>query len=351
MAARTLRSDDAQVQSLYDDLADAHLQPLWELPGLLTKEPEVAAVPHVWDYLTLQRLASRSGELIPIERGGDRRVLACSNPGLNGAPFVTPTLWAAVQFLNPGEGAPPHRHTPAALRFVLEGDAVWTTVDGDPLRMSRGDLVLTPSMTFHEHFNAGEKPMMWMDVLDLPMVAALGAVFFEEGPDDAVDTRTDPRSDSEMSYGGGPGLLPLLSEPVPRPRRSPLLAYRWADTDRALGYLADRDPAAPDVALRFADPTSGADVMPTMRCEMRRVRAGRKTARIRRTGSQVVAVLEGRGEVVLGESTFSLGRGDIFVIPSWVPCEVHADDELDMFSVSDAPLLESINLYRESRSD
>ncbi len=56
------------------------------------------------------------------------------------------TLWAAVQYLGPHEVAPAHRHTPAALRFVLEGSGVWTLVDGDPLAMSAGDLDPHPEL-------------------------------------------------------------------------------------------------------------------------------------------------------------------------------------------------------------
>lgn len=74
--------------------------------------------------------------------GFPRRVLACANPGLAGAPYAVGTLWAAVQYPRAGEMAPAHRHTPAALRFVLEGSGVWTRVDGDPAPMGADAPVL-----------------------------------------------------------------------------------------------------------------------------------------------------------------------------------------------------------------
>ncbi|WP_134765171.1 cupin domain-containing protein [Nocardioides sp. 1609] len=349
MGTERFTSEEDDVQTLYNDLADEHLQPLWELTGLLTHEPAVSTQPFRWSGRTLKKLAARSGELIPIDRGGDRRVLACANPGLQGAPFATSTMWAAVQFLNPSEGAPPHRHTPAALRFVLEGEGAWTLVDGDPLHMATGDLVLTPSMTFHEHHNPGAQPMMWMDVLDLPMVAALDAVFFEEGPTEQVDTRTDPLSSSEQHWGGGPGLSPVrhLGKNAAAPH-SPLLAYRWADTDRALSRLLDSDSSASETTLRFTNPFSGGDVMPTMRCQMQRVLAGNQSAPRRQTGSQVCAVLHGNGVIHVGNTSFPVESGDIVVIPSWHTWQIRADAELDLFSVSDAPVLESLGLYRET---
>ena len=75
-----------------------------------------------------------------IERGGDRRVLALANPGLAGLPYTSSTLWGAIQYLGPGEAAPAHRHTPSAIRFVMVGSGVYTTVNGDACDMEPGDL-------------------------------------------------------------------------------------------------------------------------------------------------------------------------------------------------------------------
>jgi len=351
----TLRhwDEDAALDELYAELSDSDLQPLWRLHGLLTPEPVVAARPYRWEGRTLRRLAERSGKLVGIDRGGDRRVLACANPGLAGAPYATSTLWAAVQYLGPGELAPAHRHTPAALRFVLSGAGVWTLVDGDPLHMARGDLVLTPSRTFHEHHNPGDEPMTWMDVLDLPIVAALDAVFYEDGCSEDVDARTDPSSVSERLYGAGAGLLPVDlpddldgSAPARRPYSS-LTAYRWEHTDLALRSQLEVT-GRPQATLRFTDPRSGADVLPTMRCEMTRVRAASRTSPTRQTGSRVATVLNGSGSVTIAEEVFALEPGDIFVVPSWSRSSLAADSELDVFTTSDAPVLEALGLFRRS---
>lgn len=350
MTTSRFTGSDPDLDTLYRDLSENDLQPLWRLHGLLTSEPTVRTVPFRWRSAVLRGLAERSGELVGIDRGGDRRVLACANPGLGGAPYASSTLWAAVQYLGAGEVAPAHRHTPAALRFVLEGDGVFTLVDGDPLRMSRGDLVLTPSMTFHEHHNPGTTPMMWVDVLDLPVVAALDAVFFEEGPTEEVNRIVADASASETTWGGGAGLLPVdpgaggAKAAVDHPY-SPLLAYRWRDTDRALTARL-RTGGDHDAQLRFADPASGRDVMPTMRCEMRRLRAGHQGAPARQTGSRVATVLNGTGTAVVGDQRFDLEPGDVFVVPSWTWYGLDATDELDVFSVSDAPVLQALGLWR-----
>ncbi|WP_405867878.1 cupin domain-containing protein [Streptomyces sp. NBC_01515] len=347
--------DDASLNTFYDDIADKDLQPLWELSGLLTPAPKVQAVPYRWRGEELRELGKRAGELVPIDRGGDRRVLSLSNPGLGGAPYATATLWGAVQYLGPGETAPAHRHTPAALRFVLDGEGVWTLVNGDPLHMSAGDLILTPSWTWHEHHNPGDTPMTWFDALDLPLVEALDAMFFEPGEGRPAPSGTAERSTSEIRFGGGPGLLPGGAS-APAPAHSPLLRYQWADTDRALaGQLAEAGTGAERTGhahVRFADPTNGRDVMPTMRCEMHRYLPGHTAPAERHTGSALVAVFRGAGAVELDGVLHSLAPGDLVAIPSWTSVRVFADEPMDLFSVSDTPVLEALALYRtETRGD
>src|SRR5882757_7816508 len=337
MATRRFTATTPELEVLYKQLAEGDLQPLWELQGLLTREPRVSGVPFRWSGRELRELGSRAGDLVPVERGGDRRVLACSNPGLGGAPYAVSTLWAAGQFLRAHEVAPAHRHTPAALRFVVEGEGVFTLVDGDPLHMGTGDLILTPGWTFHEHHNPTPNPMTWIDVLDLPLVAALDSIFFEEGPSEEAGTATVPRSDSESWYGTGAGLVPAAGPALP-PHRSPLLAYRWADSDRALGAQLDVSGGT-HARLRYTDPVRGGDVMPTMRCEIDRVLAGSTTDLVRQTGGRVATVLHGKGTVRIGAQRYRVEPGDILAIPSWHPWSITAETEIDLFSTSDAPVL------------
>lgn len=332
-----------QVNEFYQAVAEADLQPLWVQKGIMPKEPPLAAVPFAWKWKTLKELAERSGELIPIDRGGDRRVLSLSNPGLSGQPFATPTLWGAVQYLGPGEVAPAHRHTPAALRFVIEGSGVWTLVNGDPVAMSPGDLVLTPSWSWHEHHNPGDVPMLWFDALDLPLARSLDAVFFENGPDQMVNRAVDPTSNSELHFGSGAGLVPF--EEKATQAYSPLFAYRWKDTDRALANMLQKSETG-TASLRFVDPTRGTDVMPTMRCSMHRVSAGAKTRTSRRNGSSVWVTFRGSAVATIGEERFYLDEGDMFAVPSWCPISIEATHDADFFCTSDAPVFEALGLDR-----
>ena len=350
MATTRYDSEDAAVDSLYADAAESDVQPLWEMKGILTPQPIAKAIPFRWRLADLMDLGHRAQDLIAIDRGGDRRVLAFANPGLKGAPYVSNTLWAAAQFLGPGELAPAHRHSPAALRFVLEGEGVWTLVNGDPIHMSRGDVILTPSWNFHEHHNPGDKSMVWLDVLDLPVVEFLEAIFFEEGPSELVDRKTDPRSVSERQFGQGAGIVPSGPKgPVTTGRHSPLLVFRWADADSALDALLELEGGG-DAQIRYQDPVSGDEVMPTLRCEMRRVIQGTTTGTDRQTGSRVCAVLGGTGHVQVGDEVFDLQPGDVFVVPSWNTQQITSETTLDIFTTSDAPVLEALKIYREEKN-
>jgi gentisate 1,2-dioxygenase len=343
-------AQEPDLDNFYGEIEEESLQPLWEMSGLLTPTPVTKAVPHRWSADVLRKLAARAGELVPIDRGGDRRVLAMSNPGLSGAPYVSGTLWAAVQYLQAGEVAPAHRHTPGALRFVLEGGGVYTLLDGDPVSMETGDLVLTPSWVYHEHHNPGDEAMMWLDVLDLPIVAALDAVFFEEGPSTEADRQVATRSSNERAFGQGAGISPTGVSAVRHDRpHSPLMVYRWTETTAALDALLDLNDGR-EAELRFRDPGRDRDVMPTMRCEMRRVVGGVTTTTDRQTGSRVCAVLSGSGAVRLGNEEFSLNGGDVFVVPSWCEHQLDAERTMDVFTTSDAPVLDALGLFRRAVS-
>lgn len=342
----SVRSTDT-VEVSYDDfcgaLAAKDLQPLWtQASRLMPAEPIPATLPWLWKWRTVLPLAERAGQLIDITRGGDRRVLAFANPGLRGLPYTSSTLWGALQYLGPHETAPAHRHSPAALRFVIEGAGVWTTVEGDACDMSAGDLILTPSGRWHDHTNGSDRPMVWFDGLDLPLVGALEAVFFEIYPGGMQPVR-QPHNLSARLYGGR-GTQPLAGDPIPA--HSPLLRFAWPDTDAALSALVNAG-GGPMVSLRYANPATGGAVMPTLGCEMHRVLPAGPTPPHRKVGSSIYVVYRGRGHSVISGQRFDWERGDVFVTPSWSTVQHQADEPADLFAVTDRPVLEALHLFRE----
>ncbi|GAB3365354.1 cupin domain-containing protein [Modestobacter lapidis] len=339
--------DEAELDALYRDLAAVDLRPLWTITEqLLTPSPKPAAVPWLWSAATMKPLARRAISLVPVERGGERRVLSLQNPGLGGRPYAVGTLWGAIQCLGPREVAPAHRHTPGAIRFVLEGEGVWTTVDGDACDMRPGDLVLTPSMNWHDHTSAVDGEMFWFDGLDLPMVEALDGVFFEEypGPGEAQPEPVE-HNVSERTHAGGTRYVAGSVTDTLSPRHSQLMNYRWADTSAELDRLA----AATDdplIRVEYVDPETGASVLPTMACAVHRVRAGRRSAPVRRAGNAIYVAYQGSGSSVIGGERFDWGPGDMFVVPSWVPVEHAAHEQADLFVVSDEPVFRALGIAR-----
>ena len=101
-------------------------------------------------------------------------------------------------------------------------------------------------------------------------------------------------------------------------------------------------------AIRFVNPTTGGDVMPTIRCQFHRLRAGAESATRQDVGSNVFQVFQGEGAVVLGGTTHKLETGDLFVVPSWVPFQLQAETQFDLFRFSDAPIMERLHFARSA---
>ena len=270
----------------------------------------------------------RSGEIVTPDRDVERRTMRLSNPGLDNG--TTHTITAALQLLLPGECAPAHRHTPTAIRWVLEGEGVSTTVEGDKCYMERGDLVLTPSWTWHDHNSESDGPMIWLDGLDVPLIQSLDADFYEAYPEDQQPVTGV--GESEKKYAAG-ALRPAWESP--NAPYSPLWHYKWDRTYDALWRLAQVD-ASPfdDVALEFSDPATGGPVLRTLACWNQLLRPGVKGKAHRHTTSKVYQVFEGEGYTVIDGQRFNWTRGDFFVVPSWAWHEHgnESDQEAILFS-------------------
>ena len=329
-----------QEQQFYESTESAGLRAAW-MGRRLERKPQV--VPFAWRWADAQPLVMRSGDIVTPDRDVERRVLRLANPGLDHG--TTHTISAALQLLLPGENAPAHRHTPTAIRWVLQGQGAYTTVEGDKCYMEPGDLVLTPSWTWHDHNNEGPEPMIWLDGLDTPLVNNLEATFYEQYPEDQQPIIGV--GESERKYASG-ALRPAWEE-AGTPY-SPLWHYKWERTHEALRRLAQVD-ASPfdDVAMEFSDPATGGPVLKTMACWIQLLRPGVRTKAHRHTSSAVYQVFRGHGHSVINGRQFDWSEGDFLVIPAWAWHE-HAnagDDESILFSIQDIPVMKALSLYRE----
>lgn len=337
---------NAERRAFYDRIAPLHMAPLWEvLHALVPHEPATPAVPALWRWRDVRPQVLRAGELISAAEA-ERRVLVLENPALAGQSCITSSLYAGLQLILPGEVAPAHRHTQSALRLVLDGEGAYTAVDGERTTMRRGDFIVTPAWTWHDHGHPGQGPVIWLDGLDIPVVRFLGAGFAEKAAH-AVQSERRPEGDALARYGAN--MLPVDHEAVPS-QPSRLFVWPFEQTRSALRRLDARD-ADPHTAhqLRFVNPATGASPMPTIGVFAQRLDAGFETRPVRRTDGTVVVCLEGRGQARVGSAQFAFEPNDVFVVPSWHALALRADADTVLFSFSDRPLQRVLGLWREER--
>jgi gentisate 1,2-dioxygenase len=345
MAPQATRSVGENLEAYLAHVQAAGLDAPWSRPGPLIQAKKTRVQPYLWRWADIEPLLAGSASFVAPGHGTERRILRLANPGVP-EQTSTHTLSVAVQYLLPGEVAPTHRHSPNAFRLMMHGKGAYTTVDGDKCVMSRGDLVLTPCPTWHDHGNEGSEPVIWLDGLDSPIVRYLEALTMERHAEDRQPVGA-LMGLSERRFGA-PGLRPAWVSPGAGPRR--LIHYRWDPTYAALLQLAELE-ASPfdDVIMEYVDPTTGRSVFPTMACYVQMIRPGVHTRPHRQTSSAVYHVLGGAGCTVIDGARYAWQRGDFFVVPPSARHE-HANEGKDpaiLFSVQDVPLLTALGLYRE----
>ena len=333
--------------TFYRQIGDHNLVPLWERPHP-TRIPISPAKAVHWDYDDIVRpFMMQAGGLITAKEA-ERRVLVLENPGLPGQYRVTHSLFAGLQLILPGEVAPAHRHTPSALRFIIEGEGAYTAVEGERTAMRPGDFVVTPSWTWHDHGNETDQPMVWLDGLDTPLVRTLDAGFAEPAN---AERQTIFRAEGDSLARYGANMVPV--DWKPERKSSPVFNYpytRSRETLETLSRNGEPDPCH-GYKLRYIDPTTGGSPMPTIGTFMALLPGGFITIPYRSTDSTVYSVVEGAGETIVGDVTIRWKQRDLFVVPSWQQHRHHALSDAVLFSFSDRPVQEALSLWREERAD
>jgi gentisate 1,2-dioxygenase len=341
-------SNTPEREAFYRKIDSENLTALWTvMSDLITPEPKSACRPHLWKFDVIRDYMTEAGRLITAKEA-ERRVLILENPGLRGQSKITTSLYAGVQMVVPGDVAPAHRHSQSALRFVLEGKGAHTAVDGERTAMEPGDFIITPSMTWHDHSNETDQPMFWLDGLDIPVVQFFDASFVERLKEDQQPI-TKPDGDSFALYGHN--LLPVDSKP--RSKTSPIFNYPYSHTREALEKAKQREQWDPchGLKLKFTNPETGDFAMPTIGTFIQLLPKGFKTARYRSTDATVFAPIEGKGRTRIGDQTFEWGPRDMFVVPSWHWVTHEAETDSVLFSFSDRPVQQKLDLFREDRGN
>ena len=337
-----------QRDAFYERIDGENMSALWNVLGsLITPEPRSPCEPAAWQFDAIRRYMIEAGSLITAAEA-ERRVLILENPGMRGQSKITTSLYAGVQLVMPGEVAPAHRHSQSALRFVLEGAGGYTAVDGERAIMAPGDFVITPSMTWHDHGNDTANPMFWLDGLDIPIVQFFDASF-AEGADAAQQPVTRPVGDSFARFGHN--LMPVDHHGTTQ--TSPIFAYPYRYTREALDALKSRaewDPCH-GLKMKYLNPVTGSYAMPTIGAFIQLLPKAFSTSRYRSTDATVFVPIEGSGRTRIGDLTFEWKAKDVIVAPSWQWVSHEADEEAVIFSYSDRPIQEKLDLFREDRGN
>ena len=348
-------SDDAlgRMEDLPADyraaLARQNLVPLW--PNLRAvmpaHRPRPATQATHWSYQALKPLLLRAGELTPIEKA-ERRVLVLANPG-HGLDKMqaSAAIYLGMQLLLPGEWAPSHRHTPNAVRMVVEGEGAWTAVDGERCVMQRGDLILTPTGLWHEHGHDGAQPVIWLDVLDLPLMFYLEASYHVDGPRQVPhEIRGGPANEGPYARGG--------VVPVPlfeRGRKAyPMLRYPWTEVRAALHALAAQQPDLEAVQVAYVNPETGAEVQQVLGYSALMLRPGQRLRLPARSPASVFHVIEGGVDVqvdAIAPQSFSLVEADTCCAPGYAAVSLHnaALRPAFLFIADEAPLHRKLGIH------
>ena len=325
-----------------DALTAAGVAPLWPMMRnvLPHDKPSPTTRPGFWAYEAIRPLLLQAGDLTPVEKA-ERRVLVLSDPGRGaGAMQATASLYLGLQLLLPGETAPAHVHTPSAVRIVVEGKGGYTAVDGEVLPMEDGDLVMTPGGDWHEHGHDGTEPVVWLDVLDLPLFHYLEGSYAVEGP---LQARRN-RPDAAMVEYRSAGLVPSRSRH--RARRYPMARFPWVRTEQALRQIG-RFGTGGAAEVDYVNPETGEDVLPAMGFTAMMLAKGQAERPPLRSCSSAFHVVKGRGRSMIDGQVIDWGPKDTFTAPPFAAIDHHAAEESFLVRAHDRPLQDKLGYYEE----
>lgn len=335
-------------QSYLDALRRLNLVPLWpSLRGVMpanTPRPQTKAI-H-WPYATLKEQLLRAGELTPIEKA-ERRVLVLANPGHGLEKMqASAAIYLGMQLLMPGEWAPSHRHTPNAVRMVVEGEGAWTTVDGEKCPMQRGDLILTPTGLWHEHGHDGQEPVIWLDVLDLPLVYYLEASYHVNG---AREKSQSEALGSTLSAHPQAGIAP--TKVFGRSSKAyPMLRYPWAAARDALLTLGASDDCNAPAQITYINPETGADAQNILGFYAMMLKPLQSVELPARSPASVFHLIEGQAVVETAGERFALDWADTCCVPGYASVRLHNPSSsmpAFLFLADESPLHRKLGLYEE----
>ena len=272
--------------------------------------PKRTYVPALWRAKTARDVLDRSTSFVSPEFA-ERRNVILANPIPGNSYATCASMVAAYQLVLAGETARSHRHTPNALRIVLDAaGGMVTLVNGLAIDMAPNDIVLTPQWHWHGHANESDSAAFWIDVLDVPLVQKLENIYFEHHPE-TLETPSGRSPDSRFRIKGS-----ALAEVAPDCRSRIVGGEQLGTISLQVTGLAGSDSF---------------EVAPAI-------------------DNRIFTVLNGTVELSTATTgDVLLERGDVAVVPSWTPYRVRGAGGGTLLQVSDAPVFDALG-FRDPAS-
>jgi gentisate 1,2-dioxygenase len=309
-------SQSGSLDELYSQLSPIRMGAGWAKPTpSLWAEPKKSFKPFVWSYAQAKGALDAAGRLINTELA-ERRNLILQNPAEGYA--TSRTIVCAYQMIMPGEKARSHRHTPNALRLIVDAEpGAYTIVNGERLSMMPGDVVLTPNWCWHGHGNDSRSNAYWLDVLDVPLVHLLEPMFFEPHPEDFEKESVVPNA-------------------------SPM-HFPWAESKARLAEAESHSRGNPvEISFHAA--------LDTMALSMIGLKPGQSTKSRKVMANSVFGVVQGSGTTEADGARLTWNRGDVIVVPSWREHVHKTDTGAVLFRVTDEPVMKKLGFLREGNA-
>lgn len=306
-------ADAQSIERLYELLQATGMGPGWNKPEpSLWPFPKRTFVPAHWRYSLARPAMDAAGRFVGTELA-ERRNLILFNPAAGDRYATARTMVAAYQMVKANETARSHRHSPNALRLVMDTrPGAYTVVEGKKIPMVSGDVLLTPNWCWHGHQNESDGDAYWIDFLDAPFVHLLGPMFFEPFPGGTERSdEVDEQSPMRFPFDVVRARLDAMTRPG---RREVWLGPPYLDS---MALFVSRLDAG---STMVTEPT---------------------------TANSIFAVIEGSGRSMVEDAEFEWQRGDVFVVPSWYRHTCVGEQTSYMLRVSDEPIMKKFNWFRQ----
>ena len=291
-----------------------------------------------WTWDGIYRGLMRSGEIVtvgPKGMTGMRSVV-----GIEARKFP---IWMNAQILMPGERTQAHRNMRSETRLVCQApkEAVFVC-EYESYPMERGDVVISPAWTFHDHWNQGAAPAIWVDGYDNGYNPNVNVD--ERMPADSpYEEIKKPAGYGERTFGHARRITDGKPFPLPPIR------YRWKETETALMALRENGESDPydGTLVMLASPVDDGPTLPTIAWQAQLLCSRQKTLPHRHNSTTFYFAFEAEGVVVIEGERLEYHKGDIFAVPAWKwhHHENSRDADSILFSIDDWPAMKKLGFY------